>query len=269
MVERREGMADGLAGCSCDARREGTTGEICPVHGHAGAAQDEQIMAQVQARALVAWYRERAGDRRLPWRDPKEPWARVVMVEGLLAQTTAATVAAHYPRVFAGVEHGRDWLELDPQARWERLAPLGYPTLKRWAMDSLAERVGRFMIEPARDCSWEALQKLRGLGPYTAGMVATLYGQDAAPVDANVARVGARCDPDGDAARWIARVIGAANALNVHPPDRWWAGYEAICAVLDIGATLCRPRRTECGRCPLRDTCASAGQPGEQLVITL
>jgi A/G-specific adenine glycosylase len=233
-------------------------------------ARDEQQAAQDQAIRLVSWYRERAGDRRLPWRDPAEPWARVVMVEGLLAQTTAATVAAHYQRVFAGVQKGADWIDLDMQERWRRLAPLGYPQLKFWAMDSLARLVGAFMIEPGRQCSWIALQAHKGIGPYTAGMVATLYGQDAAPVDVNVARVGGRCDRDGDAARWIARVIGAANALNVHPPDRWWAGYEAVCAVLDIGATLCQPRRTECGRCPLAEGgCASAFQPGTQMGLNV
>lgn len=245
-------MLDGADGCAYDAV--------------AAAEQQEAIR---QAEDLIAWYQARAGDRRLPWRDPGEPWARVVMVEGLLAQTTAATVAAHYQRIFAGVQTGADWLDLDVQERWRRLAPLGYPQLKFWAMDSLARLVGAFMIEPERQCSWIALQALKGVGPYTAGMVATLYGQDAAPVDVNVARVGGRCDRDGDATRWIARVIGAANAMPAHPSDRSWAGYEAICAVLDIGATLCRPRHRECGRCPLMPTCVSAGQAGEQLVMVL
>lgn len=219
-----------------------------------------------QATALIAWYAEHCGERRLPWRERGEPVHRVALTEGLLAQTRADAVAAEYGRIFAGVETVEDWLEIASGERLRRVAPLGLPRHKQAAMDSIALALTDALIDPHLSLAAASLELRHGIGPYMAGMVALLFGNEGAPVDCNVQRVGARCAGDGDAARWMAEVMGEA----VEQPHGTWIaapGYEACCAVLDIGATICRIDCRECSRCPLQRGCASAARGGDQLLF--
>jgi len=107
------------------------------------------------------------------------------------------------------------------------------------------------------------LEARRGVGPYTAAMVALLHGRAAVPVDGNVQRVGARVD--GDPERWIAEVLTEAVQLpsrTGRPP-----AYEVTSAVLDLGALLCKPVQADCSRCPIRPHCQSATKGGAQMAL--
>lgn len=212
------------------------------------------------AQALLRWYAEHYQDRMLPWRREGEPLARVTLVEGLLAQTRARAVAHRYEDTFKGIHRYQDWTSLTLEERIARVAPLGLPVLKEMAVTSLAEAMSGDSVRPhAVD-----LERYRGVGPYTAAMVALLHGRSAVPVDGNVQRVGARVD--GDPERWIADVIASATKMvsaSGRPPE-----YEATCAVLDVGALLCKPVRADCARCPLLGCCQSAITEGAQMPLT-
>jgi len=111
----------------------------------------------------------------------------------------------------------------------------------------------------------ERLEAYPGIGPYTAGMLALLFGEGAAPVDGNVQRVGSRVD--GDAERWIAELVNAALQLESktgRPP-----AYEVVCAVLDVGASRCHLRESECAHCPLRRWCATVQTDGYSMCLPL
>jgi A/G-specific adenine glycosylase len=132
--------------------------------------------------------------------------------------------------------------------------PLGYNIrpirLHAIARESVARYGGRL---PRTD---EDLQKLPGIGRYTAGAVLSFaYGRDVAVLDTNVRRVLSRVffGPRrtkrlrGDKAYW-----DLASALV--PEGR---GYDFNQALMDFGATWCTPRRPRCHPCPMRSFCAT------------
>lgn len=101
----------------------------------------------------------------------------------------------------------------------------------------------------------EKLERLPGIGPYTARAVAAIaFGAPVGAVDTNVRRVlGRALSPDGGE-RLSPRAIQEAADGSVDPerPGDWTH------ALMDIGATLCRPRQAACRDCPLRPWCRSA-----------
>lgn len=210
-------------------------------------------------RALLAWY---DGARRdLPWRAPpgaaSDPW-RVLVSELMLQQTTVATVRGRFA----------PFLERFPTLKALALAPLedvlhawqglGYYRrahgLHACARAVLAARGGRLPLDEA------ALLALPAIGPYTAAAVAAIAGGRAVvPVDANVERVLGRLlalERPLPAGRGEIRAAAAALAARHRPGD-------LAQALMDLGATVCTPRRPACPACPLRARCraAAAGEP--------
>jgi A/G-specific adenine glycosylase len=210
--------------------------------------------------ALQRHYAQHHEDRALPWRRPGEPLVRVALVEGLLAMTRAATVARWYEVIFTDVTTGDGWLDLGEAERMRRVEHLGLGKKKRRAVDAIATALKEGAV------LWpKAIEAYLGLGPYTAGMIGLLHGVHAAPVDTNVERVGRRAAFDNDPIRWVDQLLRAA-AANGSATGRP-AAYEVACAVLDIGATRCRPDRVECPCCPLSPWCASRSKLDLQAVL--
>jgi len=104
--------------------------------------------------------------------------------------------------------------------------------------------------------SIEALEALPGVGPYTARAVAALaFGQPVGAVDVNVRRVLGRIVAGGTEripARDLQAVADAA--VPPHDPGAWTH------AVMDVGATVCRPRTPRCEACPARPWCRYAAE---------
>ena len=197
---------------------------------------------------LLDWYD--AHRRTLPWRaapgEPADPY-RVWLSEVMLQQTTVATVR---PRFAAWVARWPDFASLaaadesEVMAAW---AGLGYYARARnlvsCARIVTAEHSGRFPDTEAE------LRRLPGLGDYTAAAVAAIaFGRRAVVIDANVERVVSRLA----AAATKAEVRAAAEAIV--PEAR--AG-DVAQAFMDLGSTICVPRRPRCLLCPLRDGCAA------------
>ena len=192
--------------------------------------------------ALLAWY-ERVR-RPLPWRATRDPYALLVS-EVMLQQTQAARVVPYYERFLARFPDPRALAAApaaDVLAAW---SGLGY---NRRAL--ALQRAAAVVTERG----WPAdLTELPGVGPYTAAAVAAFaWGADRAAVDTNVRRVLARHDGVERTPRAL-----AARAAALLPPGRAAAFNQAM---MELGATVCRPRRPDCGTCPVRTTCASAGR---------
>jgi A/G-specific adenine glycosylase len=104
----------------------------------------------------------------------------------------------------------------------------------------------------------DALDALPGIGPYTARAIAAIaFGRPVGPLDTNVRRVLARVLA-ADAPLHGSGALQATADASVDPdrPGDWTH------AMMDVGATLCRPRAARCEACPLRPWCASANLPG-------
>ncbi len=202
-------------------------------------------------RTLAWWDRNR---RDLPWRaapgETPNPY-RVWLSEVLLQQTTAQA-AAPYFRSFVDkwptVEH---LAAASTEAVISAFAGLGYYSRARnlhACAKEIARRDGRFPDQEA------ALRALPGVGDYTAAAIAAIaFRRQAAPVDGNIARILARLlAVDRPLAQARAEIRAAA--LELAPSRR--AGDFAQ-ALMDIGATICRPRSPTCAACPLSEDCAA------------
>jgi A/G-specific adenine glycosylase len=104
------------------------------------------------------------------------------------------------------------------------------------------------------------LRKLPGLGAYTAAAIAAIaFGERATVIDTNVARVVARyhgIEKAIDDCREEIRQFAEAMTPDIRPGD-----YAQ--AMMDLGATICRPRKPECYDCPLAERCKAfaSGNP--------
>jgi A/G-specific adenine glycosylase len=194
------------------------------------------------AEALLDWY-ERVR-RPLPWRATRDPYALLVS-EVMLQQTQAARVVPYYA---AFLERFPDVASLatapaaDVLAAWSGLGYNRRALSLRGAAAAVAEH------------GWpEDLTELPGVGAYTAAAVASFaWGRQAAAVDTNVRRV--LCRHDG--AEHTPRAL-AGRARELMPAGRAAPFNQAM---MELGATVCRPRRPDCGGCPVRTGCASAGR---------
>jgi A/G-specific adenine glycosylase len=209
-------------------------------------------------RAALAWWD--VNRRKLAWRaEPGEaidPY-RVWLSEVLLQQTTAQAVAPYFLRFVTAWPRVEDLAAATPEAVISLFAGLGYYSRARnlhACAREIARRGGRF---PGTEAE---LRALPGVGAYTAAAVAAIaFGEPAAPVDGNIARIVARLLAL-ETPLEKARAEIAAAAATLVPPNRPGDFAQAL---MDIGATICRPRNPGCGACPLKAGCAAlrSGSP--------
>ncbi len=203
------------------------------------------------ASRLLGWYDAHARD--LPWRakpgDGADPY-RVWLSEIMLQQTTVATVRPRF------VEFMARWPDVaalavaddaDLMAAW---AGLGYYARARnliaCARAIVADHDGHFPPDEA------TLRTLPGIGDYTAAAISAIaFGRRAVVIDGNVERVVARLFAV-EAPLPAAKPAIRAHADAITPNAR--AGDFAQ-AMMDLGATICRPRAPDCLLCPLRADC--------------
>jgi A/G-specific adenine glycosylase len=203
-------------------------------------------------RRLLAWYRKHKRD--LPWRRTEDPY-RIWISEIMLQQTRVAAVLPYYARFlarFPDVEALAEAAEQDLLAAW---AGLGYYSRARNLQKAAKKIVERG--EFPRDHS--SLRELPGVGEYTAAAVASIaFGLPHAVLDGNVARVLSRLAPElGDIKSDAVRKRLRANAEVLL--DRKRPG-EFNQALMELGATVCVPKRPLCERCPVRLYCEARKQ---------
>ncbi len=211
--------------------------------------------------ALLTWYNVNARD--LPWREDITPY-RVWISEIMLQQSRVEAVKPYFrcfleafPDVYALAEADENRL----LKLWEGL---GYYSrarnLQKTAIKIVTEYGGNFPAD------YKELQKLPGIGSYTAGAIATIaFGMPAPAVDGNVLRV-------------LSRVTGDERDI-MHPHTRK-AAEEAVLALcpahapgdftqsmIELGATLCGPNtQPMCEECPLRPWCVAAAMGKTELL---
>lgn len=198
--------------------------------------------------AILDWYAQHG--RPLAFRRTRDPYA-VLVSEAMAQQTQAGRAAAHWERFLDRFPTVRDLAAASPADVLRAWQGLGYDrrALALWrAAGLIVERHGGEVPSTV-----EALLALPGVGPYTARAIAAIaFGLPVGAVDVNVRRVLGRIAA-GDPALPTATIQAIADAAV--PPDApgTWTH-----AVMDIGATVCRPRAPRCWDCPARPWCAAA-----------
>jgi A/G-specific adenine glycosylase len=201
---------------------------------------------------LTAWFGRHG--RRLPWRATTDPYA-ILVSELMLQQTQVATVLGYYKRWFDRFPTLRDLAIADESEVLHAWQGLGYynraRNLHKCAKIIVAEWNERF------PSAVEELLKLPGIGKYTAGAIASFAFNLPAPiVDVNVERAMSRLlnlqepadHPAGGRVLW-----DFASQYAQGPNPRLLNS-----ALMELGATICLPRKPLCVICPVRSFCGAA-----------
>ena len=209
------------------------------------------------ARRLVKWQREH-GRQHLPWQASSDPY-RVWLSEIMLQQTQVSTVLDYYPRFlqrFPDVQALAAAAEDEVLSLW---SGLGYYSRAR-NLHRCAQQVvqvwGGWFPRSAQD-----LQTLPGIGRSTAAAIAAFcFHERVAILDGNVKRV-------------LGRVLAYSADLSVpaHERQLWSLAQQLLPrsnedmpaytqAVMDLGATVCLPRKAGCEQCPVTGVCAARQQ---------
>jgi A/G-specific adenine glycosylase len=200
-------------------------------------------------RALIRWYRKSGRD--LPWRRTRDPYA-ILVSEFMLQQTQVAAVVPFY----------NDWLrrfpdfvslarasENDVLRAWQGLGYYARARNLHATARTVEERHGGSFPQ-----SVEQMQRLPGIGKYTAHAVASFAFKQSMPiVEANTARVLTRLfdfrkpidSAPATKTLWqnAAMLVPKTNALLYNS------------ALIDLGALICVSRQPKCGVCPVKEFC--------------
>ena len=203
--------------------------------------------------ALLTWY-DQHGRHDLPWQVVDDPY-KVWVSEIMLQQTQVKTVLQYFERFI-----GRfPTVETLGQASWDDVAPywagLGYYARARnlHKAAGIVNQQGKF---PETLAQWI---ELPGIGRSTAGALMSLgLRQYGVILDGNVKRV-------------LARFLAIEDDLSKPQPERnLWNIAESLCpqqrnhdytqAIMDLGATICTPRKPLCLYCPMQQHCQAYQQ---------
>lgn len=201
---------------------------------------------------LLEWYRQNARD--LPWRRTSDPY-RIWVSEIMLQQTRVDTVIPYYKRFLDALPTVEALADADEGLLLKLWEGLGYYSRVRnmqKAAKSVVDEYGGKFPNDVKD-----LQKLCGIGSYTAGAVASIaYGIPAPAVDGNVMRV-------------LSRLVG--DTRNIFEPsvkkefEKMLAPWVSKSSpgdynqgLIELGALICQPSASaRCGECPLNERCTA------------
>lgn len=205
--------------------------------------------------ALLTWYDDH--QRELPWRLTNDPWA-ILLSEVLLQQTQVSRGMVYWQRMVDAFPTVGSMAQAPVEAVLKAWEGAGYYSRAR-RLHALSQRVMLSSSEGGFDgrlpSSYDELLSLPGIGPYTAAAVASIaFGQPVACVDGNIRRVMARqtaqLNPTPkDVQRW------ADASLEVERPGDWNQ------ALMELGATVCTPKRVGCNHCPVAASCEGRSTP--------
>jgi A/G-specific adenine glycosylase len=221
------------------------------------------------ATQVVAWQRQH-GRNSLPWQNTQDPY-RVWLSEIMLQQTQVVTVIGYFARFLDRFPTVADLAAGSLDEVLGLWSGLGYYTrarnLHRCAQTVMQDHGGAFPRDAA------TLATLPGIGRSTAAAISSLcFGERVAILDANVKRVVTRVlgfDADlasatNERALWDAASGLLPTAKNAADMPRYTQG------MMDLGATVCSPKKPSCLLCPVQARCAAAhaGNPEHYPVRT-
>jgi A/G-specific adenine glycosylase len=197
---------------------------------------------------LLRWYR--SNRRPLPWRQTSDPY-RIWVSEIMLQQTRVAAVVEHYHRFLARFPDLPALAAARLPAVLAAWSGLGYYRRARSLHAAARLLVKEWAGRLPRTA--EQLRLLPGFGPYTAAAVASIaFRQPCAVLDGNVERVLRRLLGTWDANIGSLWEVAGLLLSRRHPGD-------FNQAMMEVGATVCLPLRSDCQRCPLRRWCRTRG----------
>ena len=207
--------------------------------------------------ALLVWYDHNA--RELPWRSTISPY-RTWICEVMLQQTQVETVIPYFEgwmNRFPDVESLAAADQQEVLSLWEGLGYYSRARNLHRAAQQIMTQWGGHLPETA-----EELQKLPGIGPYTAAAIASIaFNVDVAAVDGNIRRVLSRYFNVTEPARSTEGEKQLWFLAQKNLPQGRAGDYNQ--ALMDLGAMICLSKNPKCEQCPLSQDCI-ANQLGIQ-----
>ncbi|MBQ7689477.1 MAG: A/G-specific adenine glycosylase [Clostridia bacterium] len=210
-------------------------------------------------RLLPAWYEKNA--RRLPWREDKEPY-HVWLSEIMLQQTRVEAVIGYYNRFLSALPTIRALAEVPDEQLMKLWEGLGYYSRARNLKKAAAQIQTQFGgVFPQ---TYDEIRLLPGIGPYTAGAVASIcFGLPTPAVDGNVLRVYSRLTAWGENVDTQKAKNEATQALR--PLYKKNLCGTLTQSLMELGACVCVPNGVpKCEACPLAAYC-KANAAGTQI----
>jgi A/G-specific adenine glycosylase len=204
------------------------------------------------AKHLLDWYK--TAKRPLPWRENPDPYW-IYLSEIMLQQTRMESALPYFETFIRELPTLKDLSMVDDDRLMKLWEGLGYYSrarnLKKGAIYIMEEFDGILPSDP------KELQKIPGIGPYSAGAIAsTLYQKPVSAVDGNVLRVFSRLYrleetlPSAALTRAVREKV-----LELIPAE---APGDFNQALMELGALICKPTSPACSTCPVRAFCQSA-----------
>lgn len=199
---------------------------------------------------LLNWFQENA--RVLPWREEPKPYY-VWISEIMLQQTRVEAVKPYFGRFITALPEIKDLADCPEEKLLKLWEGLGYYNRVR-----NMQKAARVVMEEyggQMPADYEKLLKLPGIGPYTAGAVASIaYGILAPAVDGNVLRVISRItESEADIAKQSVKKRIEETVRELIPQECPGLFNQAL---MELGATVCLPNgMPECERCPVSKLC--------------
>jgi A/G-specific adenine glycosylase len=197
---------------------------------------------------LLAWYR--TNKRPLPWRQSPTPY-QVWISEIMLQQTRIEAVIPYYERFLSELPTVKDLALVDDERLMKLWEGLGYYSrarnLKKAALTVMERHEGRMPT------TYEELLSLPGIGPYTAGAIASIaFGLPEPAVDGNVLRVITRLTADERDVTKQTVKQDVTQALRAVYPSKAEDASAMTQALMELGERVCLPNGTpRCDECPL------------------
>jgi len=228
-------------------------------------AKPEPVQPEVSSRPtlLLQWYDRHR--RRLPWRagpgEVSDPY-RVWLSEIMLQQTTVKAVGPYFEKFVA---------------RWPDVTALGRASqddvLRMWAglgYYSRARNLHACAVAVTREHGGvfpdteEGLRALPGIGPYTAAAIAAIaFDRRTMPVDGNIERVVSRLfavEEELPQAKQLIQQLAATLLADSGTGDETSRAGDSAQALMDLGASICTPKKPACSLCPLNAGCLARAQ---------
>lgn len=225
------------------------------MEGHSSKRTDSEYTAISDE--LIRWYFR--SQRDLPWRQDTDPY-RVWISEIMLQQTRVEAVVDYFHRFmdrFPTVEALASAGEQEVLKAWEGLGYYSRARNLHRAAKEIADRYGGVFPD-----TLTKIQSLPGIGPYTAGAIASIaYDLPAPAVDGNVLRVMARLDRiETDVMLPATKKDITGRVRSMYIPGR---ANPLTQGLMELGALICVPGTPRCGDCPVSEYCR-AYQTGRQ-----
>ena len=212
------------------------------------------------AHSLIEWWDE--GHASLPWRSSRDPY--IIWISEIMAQQTQlATVVPYFERWIARFPTVQDLAQApldDVLKLWEGLGYYSRARNLHAAAQTVVSEMDGIMPDSAA-----GLEKLKGIGRYTAAAIASIcYEEPVAVLDGNVIRVLSRLhdlpdDVTQTATKKMLWTLADRHVSRDRPGD-----YNQ--SLMELGQTYCTPKSPQCVLCPLREPCL-ARQRGTQACL--